>query len=91
MNKTVSKNKRRLKRSVRKTLGAILLATAVFVAAIPVDDLRAAVTPLTPKKVTVDIHNCRIPIVDSDETIYTTGDGAFQFAYVLPNDSSESN
>ena len=91
MNKTVSKNKRRLKRSVRKALGAVLLATAVFVAAIPVDDLRAAVTPLTPKKVTVDIHNCRIPIVDSDETIYTTGDGAFQFAYVLPNDSSESN
>lgn len=39
--KNGKKKRRRLKRSVRKTLGALFLATALVVAAIPVDGLQA--------------------------------------------------
>ncbi len=92
MTNTAKKNKRRLKKTVRKTMGALFLVSALVVAAIPVDNLRAN-DPLgaRPAKVAVDINNCRIPIVDEDETIYTTGDGRFQFAYVSTNDAAASN
>lgn len=39
--KTTKKSKRRLKRSVRKTLGTLFLVSAIVVAAIPVDGLQA--------------------------------------------------
>lgn len=39
--KTTKKSRRRLKRSVRKTLGALFLVSAIVVAAIPVDGLQA--------------------------------------------------
>lgn len=84
------KSKRRLKGSVRKTIGALFMATAVIVAGLPVKDLGAATTERE-KKVTVDVTNCRIPLVSSNEPIYTTGDGHFQFAYVTANDISASN
>lgn len=89
MAKAIKKRNRRLKRTVRKTLGALFLASALIVAAIPVENLQA--DEPTPMKVTVDIKNCRIPIVDDGETIYTTGDGKFQFAYVSTNDAAASN
>ena len=85
-----AKKKRVMKRSVRKTIASLFLASAIVVAAIPVDNLRATGTEGTPK-VVVDIKNCRIPIVNEAETIYTTGDGMFQFAYVTTNDASSGN
>lgn len=81
--------KRRRKGSVRKTLGALFMATAVLIAGIPVRDIGAATT--REKKVTVDPANSRIPLVSATEPIYTTGDGHFQFAYVTVNDISASN
>ncbi len=92
MSKAIKKKNRRLKRTVRKTLGALFLASALVVAAIPVENLRAdEPRDAKPLKVTVDVQNCRIPIVGLDETIYTTGDGRFQFAYVSTNDAAASN
>lgn len=87
---------RRLKRSVRRTLGAILLISALVVAAIPVDNLQASTVNQargTGKKVTLYLYSDKdsthttrsnIPDVSSTEQIYTTGDGRFQFAYVYP-------
>ncbi len=83
------KKNRKLRKTIRKTLSAIFLASAVFVASMPVSEMQAAVDPS--KKVSVDIENCQIPIIDEGETIYTTGDGMFQFAYVNPNDVSAGN
>ncbi len=92
MARAIKKKNRRLKRTVRKTLGALFLASALIVAAIPVENLQADEPGnAKPLKVTVDAKNCRIPIVDDRETIYTTGDGRFQFAYVSTNDAAASN
>lgn len=88
MAKAIQKN-RRLKKRLRKTLGTLCLISSLIVAAIPAEGLRAANGD--PKKVTVDVNNCKIPLVDVDETIYTTGDGRYQFAYVTPNSSSTNN
>ena len=89
---TVKKRKRRYKNTIRKTFGTFFLVSAITVAAIPVDDLQAEVAQQERKmKVTVDMEKCRIPIVDEKETIYTTGDGRFQFAYVRTNDTAASN
>ena len=104
-NKKVTK--RRMKKQVRKTLGALFMAAAVGVAAIPTSSIRGGeaqaanscdgtipktyyllqtesdgtVTPgVTPLS--------NVPFVqakdsnDKDTQIYSTGDGAFQFAYV---------
>ena len=92
MANAVKKRNIRLRRRVRKTFGALFLASAIGVASIPVDNLQAGgPESARPLKVTVDIENCRIPIVDENETIYTTGDGKFQFAYVSTNDAAASN
>lgn len=91
MANTVKKKNIRLKKRVRKTFGALFLASAIGVASIPVDNIKADPVAVRPLKVTVDIENCRIPIVDDSETIYTTGDGKFQFAYVSTNDAAASN
>ncbi len=85
----VAKKKRRLKKTVRKTIGALFLASAVAIAAIPVDNLQAEKPAGV--EVGVDIMNCEIPIVSDKETIYTTGDGMYQFAYVSPNNTSSNN
>ena len=42
MSKTVKKKSRRMWRTVRKTLGTLFLVSALVIAAIPVDGLRAA-------------------------------------------------
>lgn len=133
--KNIKKKKsRRLKRQVRKTLGALFLASAVAVAAIPTGSLEGGNTqaavitnadgtisyihmingvaaehsedyPITPtntaKSVYVNTKNetvtapnvgatSSIPICDEDTTIYSTGDGDFQFAYV-PSTGNETD
>jgi len=77
---------RRLRKRVRKTLGALFLASAVAVAAIPVDDLQASGEGTSQLKVTVGQTESNIPTLESNEKVYATGDGVFQFAYVS-NDS----
>ncbi len=88
MAKAAKKERRRMKKTLRKTLGTLFLISAIVVAAIPVEGLQAADGQL---KVTVDSTNCSIPDVDENETIYTTGDGVYQFAYVSPNNASTNN
>ncbi len=69
----------RMKKAIRRTLGGIFLTTAVVVALIPQKETEAAGgTP----QVTVTEQDSPIPVIDEEETIYTTGDGMFQFAYV---------
>ena len=86
--KGTGKKRRRLKRSVRKTFGAIFLASAIAVAAIPTEGLQAADTGAsdeaarkwgTLKENMKEAEN--IPEVTKTDTIYTTGDGKFQFVY----------
>ncbi len=88
MANTIKKKNRRLKKSIRKTLGALFLASAIVVAAIPVEGLQAENTD---KKITLSLNSdtegkykSNIPDVTKDDEIYTTGDGRFQFAYVYP-------
>lgn len=123
------KKSRRMKRQVRKTLGALFLASALAVAAIPTEsyeggDVQAAVSadgssyshvvneryydgtdntlhsetyPITPVKTAKSVYvntadtevtsgnigvDSVIPICQEDSTVYSTGDGYFQFAYV---------
>ena len=125
------KKSRRLKKQVRKTLGALFLVSALVVAAIPTDSIeggntQAAVstdangvksythvvnsgyhdgdssvhsekypisTTATAKSVFLNTKNesvtlpnigvsSDIPICKTNTTIYSTGDGDFQFAYV---------
>lgn len=78
------KGRRRLKRSVRKTFGALFLASAIAVAAIPTEGLQAAeaktklawATEIGSKPGT-----SVIPLATKDDPIYTTEDGTFQFAW----------
>ena len=88
MAKSVVKKHRRMKKTIRKTLGTLFLISAIVVAAIPTNGLQAAPSGL---KVSVDSSNCSIPTVAKSETIYTTGDGQYQFAYVSPNNASSNN
>ena len=80
----------RMKKTIRKTLGTLFLVSAIIVAAIPVEGLQAAPGDTEPK-VTVDVETCSIPLVDKSETIYTTGDGQYQFAYVSKKGGSSNN
>ena len=90
MANAVKKQNRKLRKMIRKTLGTLFLISAIVVAAIPVENLQADTTT-EQLDVTVDIDNCQIPRVDKSETIYTTGDGQYQFAYVSPNSASSNN
>ena len=67
----------RMKKAVRRTLGGICLSTALVVALIPEKEMEAA-----GPTVTVDASESSIPIIQDTDTIYTTGDGMFQFAYI---------
>lgn len=91
MTKAVKRKHRRLKRNVRKTLGALFMASAILVAAIPAEGLQAGSADVAAADVKVDINDCNIPVMASDETIYTTGDGKYQFAYVSPKNASTNN
>lgn len=93
--KTDTKKKgRRLRRSVRKTLGALFLASAIAVAAIPVEGLHAEPTTAADSDwgtLEKNMENMgSIPKVKSTDKIYTTGDGKFQFAYVPSSDTSSN-
>lgn len=91
MAKGVKKTRRRMKKTVRKTLAALFLVSAIVVAAIPVDGLQARTTiandPLgvrTAPSVKIDCTDV-IPRIDAGTNIYTTGDQSFQFAYIEDN------
>jgi uncharacterized repeat protein (TIGR02543 family) len=134
------KNSRRLKKQVRKTLGAVFLASAVAVAAIPTGSMEggnatAAISlgedgkqvythtvksgyysgtdtanhsEIYPITSTATAHSVfvntlnvsassptiaassGIPICDDSTTIYSTGDGDFQFAYVTDKGSQSA-
>ncbi len=86
MAKEVKKKSRRLKKTVRKTLGALFLASSLVVAAIPVDGLQAETRASGARaegnvSVTTD-SSVKIPQIDEDTTIYTTGDRKYRFAYL---------
>jgi hypothetical protein len=81
------KVRRRLKKQVRKTLGALFLASALAVAAIPVDNLQAAGIPEA-DKITVNSSISKIPTVTAADKIYATGDGTYLFAYIRAEGST---
>ncbi len=86
---------RRTRRTVRRAFGALFMTMAIAVAAVPVDKLKADVRNDTSyasqDSIVVDQKNCGIPfITDLDTTIYTTGDGRFQFAYYSEDGSIEN-
>ncbi|MBO5337816.1 MAG: leucine-rich repeat protein [Lachnospiraceae bacterium] len=92
MAKKVQKKKSmKLRKRLRKTLGSLCLATALFVAAIPVPEASADtgdnypdgtkyVSNVTAK--TFDTFTSQIPTVKADDPIYVSDDGILQFAYV---------
>lgn len=88
------KSRRRLKRSVRKTLGALFLISALVVAAIPTEGLGREVqaypssaqasynSELTWEKLTNGGQSSKIPLVPEDcVDIYSDEDGLFYFAW----------
>lgn len=77
---------RRLRRRVRKTLGALFLASAIAVAAIPVDNLQAETPANYKMSVTLTQDESKIPFVADTEPIYADGD--YTFAYVPPKGST---
>lgn len=69
----------RMKRTIRNTIGALLVVSAVVIALVPEKKIEAEQTMA---RVTVEPSESSIPVIDDSDTIYTTGDGMFQFAYV---------
>ncbi len=64
-------------------MGVVCLITAILVAAIPVPEAQAADDVKYTWDDQIGINNTVIPVVPKDcETIYTTGDGTYQFAFV---------
>lgn len=98
MTKAARKKSRRLKRTVRKTLGTLFLISALVIAAIPVDGLRAAdgdIQPLadydagnlsidhvTNKEDGSGADRMDIPKMNPDTKIYTSEDRLIRFAYL---------
>jgi hypothetical protein len=90
MPKKQPKVRRRLKKQVRKTLGALFLASALAVAAIPLDSLQAAdITDGDRISYSAEEISDVIPLISQSEVIYSTGDSLYQFAYV--NDEGPNN
>lgn len=124
MVKVKKKKNRKLRRQIRKTIGALLMVSAITVAAIPVQDVRAddeegivtydgdivtyadtggKIQVLNYTSSAMDAYDSltnttgadlstitsflqsEVPYVAKDATIYTTGDGMFQFAYIKPS------
>ena len=90
--KDIKKKGRRLKRSIRKTLGTLFLVSALVVAAIPVDNLQAFNVDEgieayvdRPANSLVRPGSDNIPLVDAGDIIYTTEDAKIQFAYIQEN------
>lgn len=92
--KEIKRKNLKLRRRLRKTLGAVCLITALLIALIPVPETKAA----GDKKYLWDEQIWKgsaaqsssvIPVVPADcDTIYTTGDGTYQFAFVNASSTS---
>ena len=92
MSKAVKKKSRRMWRTMRKTLGALFLVSALVIAAIPVDNLQASGTDegivtyadTLQKSITHETNEQDIPQINETTKIYTSGetDNAIQFAYL---------
>lgn len=110
MAKGAKKKNRKLRRQIRKTLGALLMVSAITVAAIPVQDIsanpannasaliKAAVKDTnmkagetgyyfnkasSPYEVAMPhSHSSNDP---NEQTVYTSGNGAYQFVYMDPD------
>ncbi|MCH5269791.1 MAG: leucine-rich repeat protein [Lachnospiraceae bacterium] len=88
-----------VRRRIRKTLGATCLITALLVAAIPVPEASAAVAGDSKLTWVKEIAggsgtqgNSTIPLIDEKcDTIYTTEDKLFQFAWVPRPGASNSD
>lgn len=87
------KNSLRLRRRIRKTIGALSLASALAVATIPVDTLEAVENLANDvEKVVLQESDSKIPVIDeSVDPIYMTGDGVYRFAYVYPKNASSGD
>ncbi len=77
--KTKKRINNRMKKTIRFTIGGLLVVSAIIIALIPQNKILA--DPETPR-VTVSDAESSIPVVKPTDTIYTTGDGMFQFAYI---------
>lgn len=90
MTKNITKKKNiRLRRRMRKTMGVVCLITAILVAAIPVPEAKAAEDKKYLWDEQIGIANSVIPVVPKNcDTIYTTGDGTYQFAFVNASSTS---
>ncbi len=90
---TKQKNSLKLRRRIRKTVGALSLASALAVATIPVDTLEAVENLAgDTQKVVLEEADSNIPPVDpSVDPVYTTGDGVYEFAYVYPKNTSNTS
>ncbi|MBQ7919378.1 MAG: leucine-rich repeat protein, partial [Lachnospiraceae bacterium] len=79
----------------RKTVGALFLISSLLVAAIPVDNFTVAADttentlfPAGGVTYTVTQSESTVPKVDTNETVYTSGDGKYQYAYVYKNNQN---
>lgn len=101
MTDIVKKKTRRLKRSVRRTLGTLFLVSALVVAAIPTDGLRQVQadpansagysSDLTWDKQIKAQDKSKIPLIDvNEQNIFTNEDGVFRFAYVRESADSSN-
>ena len=90
---TKQKNNIRLRRRIRKTIGALSLASALAVASIPVDTIEAVENLAgDTQKVVLEEADSNIPQVNpAADPIYTTGDGVYDFAYVYPKNASDTS
>ncbi len=75
-----------MKKALRRTIGAVLLISALIVLFVPEEESEAVSGAPT---VTVGPADSSIPVISDTDTIYTTGDGAFQFAYVEKNSGGD--
>ena len=93
MSKAVKKKSRRMWRTMRKTLGALFLVSALVIAAIPVDNLQAAPTGSGAgtgqdgyDQGNESYAGCDtsaiIPQMDENTKIYTTAGQEIQFAFL---------
>ena len=84
MTKGVKKKSRRLKRSIRKTLGTLFLISALIVAAIPTENLQAEGenSPRANRVPVTTDSTQRIPQINDSTVIYTTKDRKYRFAYM---------
>lgn len=102
MAKATKKKNLKLRRRIRKTIGTMLLISSLIVAAIPVESFEGGnvqagplgSSTLFPGTFPTDYTNyiseteSLVPKINTNETVYTTGDGLFQYAYVYKKGQS---